>query len=236
MDPAPHISWSSDRTLRVEFGTTINPATQARVHRAFELLHGAGIDGLVDLTPAYATLAATFDPARLDHARAQRAVLGALARAATDPADASPAPARAVDIPVDYGGAHGPDLPDVAERAALDQHAAAQLHASAIYAVCFLGFAPGFAYLAGLPAPLATPRLATPRPRVPPDSVAIAGAQTGVYPGNTPGGWRLIGRARIRVFDPARTEPALLGPGDRVRFIVASVTPTTRSAHGAPPA
>jgi KipI family sensor histidine kinase inhibitor len=226
----PHISWSSDRTLRIEFGDAIDPATQARVHRALRALRDARIEGVVDLVPAYATLAAAFDVARLDHARAERDVRAAL-EGVTGDSGASPARARTIDIPVDYGGVHGPDLPVIAERAGLDQRRAAELHASGVYTVCFLGFAPGFAYLAGLPAPLATPRLATPRPRVPAGSVAIAGAQSGVYPSNSPGGWRLIGRTRMAMFDPARAEPALLRAGDLVRFVVASFSP----AAGATP-
>lgn len=231
----PDISWSSDRTLRIEFGDTIDLTTQARVHRAMGTLAAAAIDALVDLTPAYTTLSLAFDPAQLDHARAERGVRSALLLSPPFGDPASLAPPRIVDIPVDYGGPHGPDLADVARHADLDQRAAADLHAGVTYTVCFLGFAPGFAYLAGLPAPLATPRLATPRPRVAPGSVAIAGAQTGVYPGNTPGGWRLIGRARIAVFDTARAEPALLRPGDRVRFVVASFAPGVVESSGARP-
>ncbi len=226
----PHISWSSDRTLRIEFGGAIDAVTRARVHGALGTLRAAHIDALVDLTPAYATLAATFDPARLDHAAAERDVRASLERASADATGVTAPAARTIDIPVDYGGLHGPDLAFVAEHARLGQRAAVELHASVLYTVCFLGFAPGFAYLSGLPEALATPRLATPRARIPVSSVAIGGGQTAVYPGNTPGGWRLIGRARVSMFDAGRAEPALLGPGDRVRFVVASFAPAAESA------
>jgi inhibitor of KinA len=219
----PRLCWSSDRTLRVEFGERIDRAVQDRVHRALAHLHAAAIPGVLDLTPAYTTLAIAFDPASLDHARAEHAVRSALFVSIIDVEE--PAPARTVEIPVDYGGDHAPDLADVARHAGLDPRAACDLHASGDYRVCFLGFAPGFAYLAGMPGALATPRLSTPRPRVAPGSVAIAGSQTGVYPGHTPGGWRVIGRARASVFDPGRDDPALLRPGDRVRFSVASFEP-----------
>lgn len=224
----PDISWSSDRTLRIEFGRAIDGATQASVHRALRQLRTARVPSLVDLVPAYTTLSAAFDPGELDHAGAERDVRAALERAATDAPDTDLSH-RTVDIPVDYGGTHGLDLAFVAEHAGLDQRGVVDLHAGAEYTVCFLGFAPGFAYLAGMPAKLATARLATPRARVPAGSVAIAGGQTGVYPGATPGGWRIIGRARVAMFDVGRAEPALLRPGDRVRFVVASFEP---GAHG----
>lgn len=233
--PKPRLSWSSERTLRVEFGAAIDSHTQACVHRAFEQLRAAAIPGVIDLTPAYTTLAATFDPETVNHAQAEHAVRTALFLAVIRPADPDvPASGpRIVDVPVDYGGVHGPDLPAVAEHAKLDQRGVVELHSAGEYTVCFLGFAPGFAYLAGLAPALAAPRLATPRARVAPGSVAIGGGQTAIYPGNTPGGWRLIGRARVEVFDAGRGEPALLRPGDRVRFTVATFAPGVASP-GAP--
>jgi inhibitor of KinA len=122
-------------------------------------------------------------------------------------------------IPVCYGGEFGPDLAEVAAHAGLDEGATSALHSGAKYRVHAVGFAPGFPYLAGLPGKLHIPRRATPRTRVPAGSIGIGGAQTGVYPLSTPGGWRLIGRTPLRLFRPENeTEPALLRPGDRVRF------------------
>jgi inhibitor of KinA len=122
-----------------------------------------------------------------------------------------------------YGGEFGPDLSDAAALHNLTPEQAIEAHASATYTVCFLGFAPGFAYLGGLPDALATPRLPTPRRRVPAGSVGIAGHQTGVYPFSTPGGWRLIGRTPLKMFRPDREAMCLLAIGDRVRF-----TPVSR--------
>lgn len=138
---------------------------------------------------------------------------------ATDP-PVDDLPSRLVEIAVRYGGADGPDLAELAARAGMSETDAACLHSSAEYRVAFLGFQPGFAYLSGTPAVLAAPRLATPRARVPAGSLAIGGPYSGIYPGATPGGWRIIGRTEEGLlFDPRRDPPALLAPGDRVRFI-----------------
>ena len=126
---------------------------------------------------------------------------------------------RTIDIPVIYGGEAGPDLPDVARHTGLTQKQVVELHSSIDYVVWFLGFQPGFPYLGGLPENLATPRRAEPRVRVPVGSVAIGGAQTGIYPLETPGGWNLIGRTELPLFNPSLSEPVLLRPGDTLRFI-----------------
>jgi 5-oxoprolinase (ATP-hydrolysing) subunit B len=124
-----------------------------------------------------------------------------------------------VEIPVRYGGDKGPDLPYVAEHARMSEEEVIALHSGAEYVVFFVGFQPGFAYLGGLNPAIATPRHTHPRPRVPAGSVGIGGEQTGVYPIESPGGWQLIGRTDAVMFDPLRAKPALLQPGDRVRFI-----------------
>ncbi len=126
---------------------------------------------------------------------------------------------RAIEIPVVYGTAVGPDLGEVARHAGLTEKQVVELHSSADYVVWFLGFQPGFPYLGGLPEQLATPRRAEPRLQVPAGSVGIGGSQTGIYPLATPGGWQLIGHTSLPLFDPARDEPVLLRPGDTVRFI-----------------
>ena len=119
-----------------------------------------------------------------------------------------------------YGGEHGPDLQVVADHAGLSVEEVVRRHAGAEYVVFFIGFQPGFAYLGGLDPTLHTPRRDAPRLEVPAGSVAIGGAQTGIYPAASPGGWQLIGRTASTLFDPARNPPALLQPGDRVRFTI----------------
>lgn len=126
---------------------------------------------------------------------------------------------RYIEIPVVYGTAAGPDLGEVARHAGLTEKQVVELHSSIDYVVWFLGFQPGFPYLGGLPEQLATPRRDEPRLQVPAGSVGIGGAQTGIYPLATPGGWQLIGHTPLPLFDPHRDEPVLLRPGDTVRFI-----------------
>ena len=126
---------------------------------------------------------------------------------------------RLIEIPVIYGKEDGPDLPHVASHCGLSEKQVVELHASVDYQVWFLGFQPGFPYLGSLPAQLATPRHAEPRLSVPAGSVGIGGEQTGIYPLPTPGGWQLIGRTPLALFDPHSVEPVLLRPGDTVRFV-----------------
>lgn len=126
---------------------------------------------------------------------------------------------RFVEIPVCYGGAFGPDLDDVARHTGLSPERVVELHASVQYRVYFVGFSPGFPYLGDMPAELATPRLPSPRKRVAAGSVAIGGSQTGIYSIESPGGWRLIGRTALPLFDANAKPPALLQMGDRVRFV-----------------
>ncbi len=129
------------------------------------------------------------------------------------------APARTLEIPVEYGGESGPDLAEVAATCGLSEREVAALHAAGEYEVYFLGFQPGFAYLGGLDRRLHVPRRARPRSAVPAGSVAIGGSHTGVYPRSSPGGWQIVGRTALTLFDPSGRPPALLAPGDRVRFV-----------------
>lgn len=130
---------------------------------------------------------------------------------------------RTVEIPVVYGGSAGPDLDNVARHTGLSVNEVIARHSGAEYVVYFLGFLPGFAYMGGLDTSLATPRHTTPRVSIPAGSVGIGGEQTGIYPMASPGGWQLIGRTSLQLFDPAQQPPTLLRPGDRVRFTVERV-------------
>jgi len=170
--------------------------------------------GLIEYVPAYTTVALYYDPLRAGYDHIRDAAL----RIAAQPSEATSLFQNVIDIPVCYGGEYGPDLEAVAAHHGISPDDVVALHQGSEYEVWMLGFAPGFAYLGGLPERIATPRRATPRVKVPAGSVGIAGAQTGVYPFESPGGWLLIGRTPLRMFDPMRTPPALLAPGDRVRF------------------
>jgi KipI family sensor histidine kinase inhibitor len=198
----------------VTLGDRVERATHERVLALAERLRAAPPAGMLELVPGYATLTVFFDPAVAD-ADALRHRLSELAAAPDPPREAEHAERPLVVLPTRY---NGPDLDDVAERTGLTRDQVVDLHSARVYRVYLLGFAPGFAYLGDLDAALVLPRRREPRPRVAPGSVAIAGAQTGVYPLATPGGWHLLGRTEIRLFDPNRESPALLHPGDRVRF------------------
>ena len=136
--------------------------------------------------------------------------------AAVEPA---PVAGREVTVPVVYGGDTGPDLAEVAGLLAMSEEKVIERHLASDLRVLFVGFAPGFGYLGRLPDELRVPRLATPRTRTPAGSVAIAGSMAGIYPADLPGGWRIIGRTDLTLFDPRGDPPALLSPGDRVRFV-----------------
>lgn len=201
--------------LLVELGDAIDPATVDRVMALTAAIDGAALPGLLEVVPSYTTVLLAFDPTVADGDALAEAVRRLVASAS---AVAAP-PARLMTIPVVYGGEEGPDLGTVADRARLPPDEVVRRHAAADYVVACMGFAPGFGFLVGLPPELTTPRRADPRTRVPAGSVGIGGAQTGVYPLETPGGWHLIGRTSLRLFDRDQAEPFLLRPGDRVRFL-----------------
>lgn len=208
----------ADNALVLRIGDRIDPYTNARVHALCERIRARRPAWLRDLVPAYASVGVFFDPLLIEADALEtwlRATLGA-SSAGTENAAAS---SRTVDIPVVYGGEAGPDLESAAAELGLTPAELAERHASGEYTVAMIGFAPGFPYLLGLDPALTLPRLATPRTSVPAGSVGIGGTQTGIYPRESPGGWRLIGRTPLVLFDPSRDEPALLAPGDRVRFV-----------------
>jgi len=206
---------ASDSSLLVVFGNEISFAVHRRVMALFHALRDRHDLRIRNLHPGYASLLIDFDPLRLRHDELA-VTLQELADAGKPVAEANP---NVVTIPVCYDAEFGPDLLDVAQHARLSLDEVVRLHSSVTYLVYFLGFSPGFVYLGGLPEGLHTPRLATPRPRIAGGSVGIAGAQTGIYPVDSPGGWRLIGRTPLRMFDPAATPPTRLQPGDRMTFV-----------------
>lgn len=204
---------ASDRSLFVSFGEEISWEAHQRVKRTVRSLQG--VRGILNLHPAYSSVLVDFDPHLYDHARAGALVLELLE---AHQEEAAP-PDRLVEIPVTFGGESGPDLEDVARHTGLSAQRVVERFTEAEYVVYFVGFSTCFPYLGGLPAELATPRLSAPRKHVPVGSVAIGGPQAGIYPLASPGGWRLIGRTSLRLFDPAGAPPPLLAMGDRVRFV-----------------
>ncbi|MGH2427843.1 MAG: 5-oxoprolinase subunit PxpB [Candidatus Limnocylindria bacterium] len=198
-----------DAALLVEVGET------RRVHALAASLRDRLIDGVVEVIPGLDTLLVELDPLNADLAAISVALAPRLAEAG---GSAQAAAVRHRSIPVVYGGELGPDLEEVARLTGLPAHEVIASHAGSELTVLICGFAPGFAYLGGLPERLAVPRLETPRTSTPRGSVAIAGRQSGIYPADLPGGWRVIGRTPVAMFDPRRDPPAYLAPGDTVRF------------------
>ncbi len=218
MTPDIEFEALAEDALLLRFGNRIDLDINARVQAAAACLRHRLPQ--LECVPAYASLLLRFDPlgwstgdGQLPHWRVQVAASAALTEADTH----SAAP-RELLIPVCYGGDYGPDLAEVAALCGLDAQAVTTLHAAADYRVAMLGFAPGFPYLLGLDPQLAVPRRSDPRQRVPAGSVAIGGNQTGIYPDELPGGWQLIGRTPLRLFDIASGNPSRLAPGDHVRF------------------
>jgi KipI family sensor histidine kinase inhibitor len=210
------LSALGDSAIVLTLAESVDAAAIARTRRLATELERHRPAGVADVVPAFASVTVFYDVTRIAGFDALCAELEKTA--ARCAAELSTAVPRHVEIPVCYGGEFGPDLADVATHAGLSAAEAVAVHAGAVYEVHAIGFVPGFAYLGGLPEKLHTPRRATPRRVVPPGSVGIGGNQTGVYPLATPGGWNLIGRTPLCLFDPTRNEPALLRAGDRVRF------------------
>lgn len=200
----PAWSWVGERGLRV----VTEDATLAR----YMVLISRSFAEVEDIIPADGSILLILKSGAGPSAELQLALSQPLA-------EAPPVLGTLHEIPVAYGGASGPDLPEMARRAGMSEANYVDNHAVAEYAVAFLGFQPGFPYLRGLPSAMHAPRRASPRIRVAAGSVAVGGAYTGIYPANGPGGWQIIGRTEIVLFDPQRKAPALMMPGDRVRFV-----------------
>ncbi|TAM94163.1 MAG: 5-oxoprolinase subunit PxpB [Rhodanobacteraceae bacterium] len=233
----------AEDALLLRFGEGIDMETNARVHAAARGLRAAGLPGVTDVAPAYATLLLRFVPgdwldgtgehpfARITAALHEILGPGLCRDDEQRIAERERKMDRTAEIPVCYGGDFGPDLDAVAAHAHVSPDDVVVRHAAGEYTVAMLGFAPGFPYLLGLDPTLWVPRHANPRTRVPAGSVAIGGAQTGIYPRELPGGWHLIGRTPLALFDPARAPPCLLAPGDRVRFHVIDANEFARLAE-----
>ena len=196
-----------------EAALLVDTASADRAQALAADLQREPIPGVIAAIPGLGSLLVELDPLAADPEAVRDAVATRLTHVAEQAAGT-----RLRTIPVAYGGEMGPDLPDVADLTGLSEAEVVERHATAELRVLFDGFAPGFAYLGDLPVELRVARLETPRTRTPTGSVAIAGPMSGVYPATLPGGWRVIGRTPVTLFDPRRDPPAYLMPGDRVRF------------------
>jgi KipI family sensor histidine kinase inhibitor len=205
---------AGDTSLTVEFGNEISEAINANI-RAFNIaLTQSGIPGIVETVPTYRSLMVYYDPEVIRYGplvEKLKGVIGGLDQIRIPPSDV-------LEIPVLYGGEEGPDLDFVAEHSGKSREEVIRIHTSTEYLIYMLGFTPGFTYLGGMSDEIATPRLKTPRVKIPAGSVGIAGSQTGVYPIDSPGGWQLIGRTPVRMYDPGRTTPILPEAGQYIKF------------------
>jgi len=216
--------------LTVELGDGIDPLLNERVRALDASLAERPTAGVLEAVPTYRSLLVVYDPRAAAFADVREALLERL-QAPVRSVGAS----RVVEVPTVYGGVHGPDLVEVAAHLGLRPAEVAARHAAGEYTAFMLGFTPGFAYLGLLAPELATPRRATPRHQVAAGSVAIAGLQTAVYPAQSPGGWNLIGRTSLRPWDPCAASPALILPGDRVRFVAVHELTPPSSPPDTPP-
>jgi KipI family sensor histidine kinase inhibitor len=214
-----------DSAIIAECGNDRSPETLQRVRAFAEAIERAHVASVLDVVPAFASVTVFYDPSRIASTTNELPytwIAAELARLASDLKLESSAvrhhPSKEVVIPVCYGGEAGPDLASLAQEAGLTVEEAIALHSGASYLVHAIGFSPGFPYLGGLPEKLHAARLPTPRTTVPAGSVGIGGAQTGIYPLATPGGWQIIGRTPLKLFDVTQPDPALLRLGDRVKF------------------
>lgn len=205
---------AGDSALLVEFPQRIDPVVSGRAVAMSRAIQARCAGRIRDVVVSYASLTIYFDPVTTDVRAIEEEINRAAALDPETPSLAEPV----IDVPVCYGEELGPDLAEVAAFAHATEAETIQLHCAPVYRVYVVGFMPGFAYMASVDPRLALPRRPTPRTRVPAGSVAVAAGQTGIYPLDSPGGWHLIGRTRVRPYDERRSDPFLFKPGDRVRF------------------
>ncbi len=208
-----------DSALVVEYGNSVNPQINDHVLALGGAVEKAKPEGVEELVPTYRSMLIRFNPLKTSYEKLVFAVRDA------ETAFSAKLPQiirKSILVPVMYGGQCGPDLKAVAKIHGLTEADVIRLHSSVLYRVYMIGFVAGFPYLGELPDEIATPRLDTPRTKVPAGSVGIAGKQTGIYPCDAPGGWRIIGKTPIKLFDPCQEPPAKMQAGDLVRFIPVS--------------
>jgi inhibitor of KinA len=204
---------AGERALIVEFGDRVDRSLSDQVLRLNAIIAASALGGVVETVPTFRSVMVHYDPLVTSRGKLEEAIRGLL-----DRRDSSPAAARLWHVPVCYEGEFAPDLTDVSRRTGLSPNEVIALHSGTQFHVYMLGFLPGFPYMGDLPQELALPRRPDPRLRVPPGSISIATSLTAIYPYESPGGWHLIGTTPIRLFDAERARPALLTPGDAVRF------------------
>ena len=212
----PTISPVGDCAISIDFGQVIDPKINRHIRQIIEQIKDLQLDGIIELVPTYCALLVQYDAMVYSYSDICRILEPTLQESVTDSANEL---VTIVEIPTVYGGEFGPDLGFVASYNHLSEAEVVSIHSGTDYLVYMLGFIPGFTYLGGMDPRIATPRLSSPRTLIPAGSVGIAGEQTGTYPSESPGGWQIIGRTPVTMYDMSKKQAALLQAGDYVRYV-----------------
>ena len=212
----PTISPVGDRAISIDFGQVIDPTINRHIRQTIERIKELQLDGIIELVPTYCALLVEYDAMLYSYSEICNIIEPTLEEGMTNTTNEL---VTVVEVPTVYGGDFGPDLSFVASHNHLSEDEVISIHSGTDYLVYMLGFIPGFTYLGGMDSRIATPRLSSPRTLIPAGSVGIAGEQTGTYPSDSPGGWQIIGRTPVTMYDMSKAQVALLNAGDYVRYV-----------------
>ena len=212
----PTISPVGDRAISIDFGQVIDPTINRHIRQTIERIKELQLDGIIELVPTYCALLVEYDAMLYSYSEICNIIEPTLEEGMTNTTNEL---VTVVEVPTVYGGEFGPDLSFVASHNHLSEDEVISIHSGTDYLVYMLGFIPGFTYLGGMDPRIATPRLSSPRTLIPAGSVGIAGEQTGTYPSDSPGGWQIIGRTPVTMYDMSKAQAALLKAGDYVRYV-----------------
>ncbi|MGN9166057.1 5-oxoprolinase subunit PxpB [Tissierellaceae bacterium HCP3S3_D8] len=206
---------AGDKSLVMEFGNSISPEINTKIRSMVTAIDESEFHGIEEVIPTYRSILIIYNPLIIDY----QDIIDKLKKMETHLNDTSNDKTRIIELPTVYGGEYGPDIEFVAKHNNLTIEEVIEIHSSTDYLLYMLGFTPGFGYLGGMSEKIETPRLQVPRTKIPAGSTGIAGKQTGIYPIDSPGGWQLIGRTPVKLYDPLAEPPVLLNAGDYIRFI-----------------
>ena len=212
----PTISPVGDRAISIDFGQVIDPTINRHIRQTIERIKALQLDGIIELVPTYCALLVEYDAMLYSYSEICNIIEPTLEEGMANTTNEL---VTVVEVPTVYGGEFGPDLSFVASHNHLSEDEVISIHSGTDYLVYMLGFIPGFTYLGGMNPRIATPRLSSPRTLIPAGSVGIAGEQTGTYPSDSPGGWQIIGRTPVTMYDMSKAQAALLKAGDYVRYV-----------------
>ena len=212
----PTISPVGDRAISIDFGQVIDPIINRHIRQTIERIKELQLDGIIELVPTYCALLVEYDAMLYSYSEICNIIEPTLEEGMTNTTNEL---VTVVEVPTVYGGEFGPDLSFVASHNHLSEDEVISIHSGTDYLVYMLGFIPGFTYLGGMDPRIVTPRLSSPRTLIPAGSVGIAGEQTGTYPSDSPGGWQIIGRTPVTMYDMSKAQAALLNAGDYVRYV-----------------